>query len=150
MIRNNIIYFEVESPQYTIHIFHNIFRVMPAAIFVNSTTATYSLMTAAPVGAPSPGQFWALMVWVIIPITLVIWMVYFQQKERLRKIQRRLRQLEARLCPPPRPEQTAIRVAPAFSATLPPRPSSLTARILISPSPNSPPPFSQPIVGSGQ
>ena len=121
---------------------------MSAAIFVNSTTASYSLITAALPGAPSPGQFWALMVWVIIPIALAIWMVYFQQKERLRKIQRRLRQLEARLSSSP-PGQTAIRVAPAFSATLPPRPSSLTARILISPSPTSPPPFSQPIVGPG-
>lgn len=88
------------------------------------------------------------MVWVIIPITLAIWMVYFQQKERLRKIQRRLRQLEARLgAPSPRP--AAISVSPSFSAALPGRPSSLTARILISPSPTTPPPFSQPIVGSG-
>lgn len=84
----------------------------------------------------------------VLPITLGIWVFYFQQKERLRKIQRRLRQLEARLGAPS-PKQAAISSSPAFSAARPARPSSLTARILISPTPTSPSPFSQPVVGSG-
>lgn len=148
MIRTNILYFEIDSPQHDIHIFHNHFRVMAPAIFVKFPSVSHSLIAAALPGAPSPGQFWAIMVWMILPITLGIWVVYFQQKERLRKIQRRLRQLEARLGAPS-PGPAAISVSPAFSAVLPSRPSSLTARILISPSPSSPSPFSQPVVGSG-
>jgi len=122
---------------------------MSAALFVKFTTASHGLTAAALPPPPSPGQFWAVMVWMVLPITLGIWVVYYQQKERLRKMKRRLRQLEARLgfttASP-----TAIRLPPAFSATLPARPSSLTARILISPKPTSPSPFSQPVVGSGQ
>ncbi len=121
---------------------------MSAAIFVNSTTASYSLITAALPGAPSPGQFWVVMVWMVLPITLGIWVVYFQQKERLRKIQRRLRQLEARLGALSRKSE-AVSSSPALSAPRPARPSSLAARILISPTPTSPSPFSQPVVGSG-
>ena len=84
----------------------------------------------------------------VLPITLGIWVVYFQQQERLRKIQRRLRQLEARLGALSRKPE-AVSTSPALSAPRPARPSALTARILISPTPTSPSPFCQPVVGSG-
>lgn len=148
MIRINIIHFEIDSPQHDIHIFHNNFRVMVLAISVNFTSASHCVVAASLPGAPSPGQFWAVMVWMVLPITLGIWVVYFQQKERLRKIRRRLRQLEARLGALS-PKQAAVSSSPAFSAARPARPSSLTARILIAPGPASPSPFSQPVVGSG-
>ncbi len=131
-------YFEIDSSQHENHIFHSLFESYLPHFFVNVTIASLGLIQAPLPGAPSPGQFWAIMVWV----------VYYKQQARLRKIHRRLRQLEARLCSLP-PGQAAISVSTAHSTALPSRPSSLTARLLISPSPCSPPPFSQPVVGSG-
>ena len=98
--------------------------------------APFSIPVADPVASviisglpavPGPGAFWAVLTWVIIPGTFLIWITYHSRRERLRSVHRKLRQLEIRL---------AASVPSAARASLPRpasglRPSSLTTRILL-------------------
>lgn len=95
---------------------------------------------------PAPEQFWALLVWVIVPSVLVIWVNYYRQQESLRQVHRRLRQLEARLAASRPATTTAPLARPAAAAA---RPSSLTARLLLPVTAAVPSPFGRPLPGSG-
>ena len=144
MIQTNIIHFGIDSSKQYFHIFHNRIRVMLAEYFVISNAPAPPLLPAGLPASPSAGQFWAIMVWVLVPMALSIWVVYHHQQERLRKVHRRLRQLEAQLC--------ATTPGPAVvrkSLPRPARPSSLTARILLPASAESPSPFAHPTASSG-
>lgn len=84
-----------------------------------------------PVGLPNlpePGQFWAVVVWLIIPAVLAIWAVYFKHQESLRRARRRMRQLEARLAAsvPARPQPVFSIVTQARPTA---KPGSLTTRL---------------------
>lgn len=65
-----------------------------------SSIASSALPVVLPAGMPvppGPAHFWAILVWVVIPAVLTIWLTYHHQRERLRRMERRMRQLEARL-----------------------------------------------------
>ena len=99
----------------------------PSLSFVAVEIAPPALITGLPTN-PAPGAFWAVLTWIIIPGTLMIWIAYHSRRERLRSVHRKLRQLEIRLASatPAKSAASAALPRPAPSA----RPSSLTARIL--------------------
>ncbi len=100
---------------------------------------------------PTPEQFWAVMVWGVIPAVAGIWLVYLHHQERLRRVHRRLRQLEARLAclthnPLPSPPHSATAV-PLQPVPKSPQPSALTARIFHPPASEKVRSYTQPIAG---
>ena len=94
--------------------------------------------------APTPAQFWAVVVWGVLPAVAGIWIAYRQQQARLRQLHRRLRQLEARLDRTESPQAPLpVRMPPAVSRN--PRPSPLTTCILLPGTSPKGPPYTQPV-----
>lgn len=120
---------------------------MDDLLFLPVADMAHPLLISSQAAHPSAGAFWAVLTWIIIPGTLMIWIAYHSRRERLRSVHRKLRQLEIRLAASS-PAQSAMRAAlprPAPST----RPSSLTSRILLpaSASTSPIPVFRQPLPG---
>jgi hypothetical protein len=97
---------------------------------------------------PTPAQFWAVLLWGVIPAIAGIWVVYRHQEERLRRAHRRLRQLEARLAAIPVPQAPVSSKGGSLQSYLGnPRPSALTTRVMIPPVPGKPRGYTQPVPG---
>ena len=94
--------------------------------------------TALPVSTglpwlPAAEQYWAVMVWLILPSIAAIWAVYLRKEERLRNMRRQVRRLEAKL-DAAIPGRIPVLVD-SVKTIQPPvrRPSTLTAQILVNP-----------------
>lgn len=94
--------------------------------------------------APTPGQFWAVVVWGILPAAAGVWVVYRHQQMRMSRVQRRVRQLEARLA-------TMEQALSAASAEMRPPSSrnpqspSLTTRVRLYPAAGKGRGYTQPV-----
>jgi len=116
-----------------------------------SSIASSALPGFLPAGMPlqpGPAHFWAILVWVVIPSVLTIWLTYHHQQERLCRMQRRMRQLEARLAGHAALSQKLPEVASPVSFRNVKRPSTLTTCVLLPAAPAAEPgsAFARPAV----
>jgi hypothetical protein len=97
--------------------------------------------------APTPAEFWTVVVWGIVPAAAGIWIVYRQQQARLRRALRRLRQLEARLAMTGFPTSVVSAAMPP-TVSRNPRPSPLTTRIVLPAASGKGRSYTQPVPGA--
>ena len=93
-------------------------------------TSILSLLPSSLPAIPAPAQFWALIVWFVLPSIIGIWAAYAHHISRMRRASRRVRQLEIRLAAsrPNSPIASSSTIADSLTAPLPllPTPSGVS------------------------
>lgn len=118
---------------------------MFSPFFAISSSSRPLLLPLGMPTVPTPDQFWAMMLWVVLPSLLTIWMAYHHHQEKMRRVHRRMRLLEARLASAT-PAQATLRTSFPRNPGTATRPVALTARIP-APAPAMASPFARVVTG---